>query len=522
MYQPFDTLNCMEEISASALSIAIVATIIYLWLRSVAHRRGTPALQRAQSHSFWCALIAFFSSTSWDLSQIWSTPTHLQSTLALVLVALGGPGWLALVYIIGLFTWPKELHAVRVASLEPRSLTTPFPRKLGAFVGALAIVALCMLWPVSRVTAYVSETDREASLSEDYADFSDAGWDGLSRWRSGSEVAPLFALCIFGVLVATAAIAFIILKRRPLARISTEHNHQLRTVWLNRLLRNCGWLLISIITAAISYANPVLGHGWNTPSTFVPLGLGLVLFVWAPKFATPSVGANGSTGPFSRMRDHTLAVSIVSNTALIVAAYIIGIAASNRFDQALLSFGPAKAKFESNLLVLSWGTAAVVFSLAISAGFALYAHLRAKQGTPNDSINRSLPLWVYVVAAMLIISGSMMLYFPETLSPRVNPMISPWIPTAIIAGMLLSAAGYFWWIRRCAVPWDVSDEQEIWYRQILEFRALRVLGSAFFLLPGVALSDEPAMVAIGIGLFCVPSLLVVKRPKVHSSKNVPA
>jgi len=522
MYQLFDTLNCMEQISASALTIALVAFVTYLWLRSVAHRRATSAIQRAQSHSFWCALIAFFTSTSSDLSQVWSAPGESQSMLARVLIVLSGAGWLALVYIIGLFTWPKELQAVRVASLEPRSLATPFPRRLGAFVGALAIFAFCMLWPMSQVTADVSKGGSEGSATGDYADIPGADWDRLSRWRSGTEVAPMFALCILAVLLATAVITLIILKRKPLAGISAAHNQELRSVWLNRLLRNCGWSLIGITGAAITYAKPVLGDGWNTVPTFAFVGLGFILFIWAPKFAAPMAGKNSSTTAFTRMRDHTLAVSFIANTVAIAAAYIIGIAASQLFDQASMSRGPARAKFESSEFMLLWGAATVVLYLAISAGFALYAHQRAKLGSSRAPESRNLPVWVYTAAALFIISGSVLLYAPQSLSPGTELVVSPWITTGIIAGLLVFAAGYLWWIRHCSVPWDLTAAQEIWYRQILEFRALRVLCSAFLLLPGLASSDEPAVIAIGVGLFCIPSLLVVKRPEARISTSTSA
>lgn len=522
MYQPFDTLTGMEEISASALSMAVVATIIYLWLRSVAHRRGTQALRRAQSHSFWCALIAFFLSTSWDLAQFWSVPAQSQSMLTLVFIALNAGGWLALVYIIGLFTWPKELQTVRVASLEPRSLTTPFPRMLGALVGILAIAASCLIWPVSKVAAYVSESDREGVPAQDYSNFSEVRWDGLDRWRPGTEVAPLFALCIAGVLLATALIALIILKRRPLAGISADHNKQLRAVWLNRLLRNCGWVLINIIGSEISYANPILGTGWNTVSTFGFIALGFVLFVWAPKFAVSNVGRNAKASAFSRMRGHSNAVSYVLNSLMVLAAYAIWIACSYRFEHLSEAFGPARAQAASNTLMLALSGAAVAIYLVLSAGFAFYAHLRAKLGTPREPISENLPVWVYSLAALFIVSGIFMLYTPQTLTPGAELAVSPWVSTGIVLGLLLIAAGYIWWTRHCSVPWQVTGEQEIWYRQVLEFRALRILCSALFLLPGVASFDEPMVIAIGVGLFCIPSLLVVKRPNARLLTNVSA
>ena len=50
-----------------------MAAVVYFWLRAVAGNRRTPALQRAKSHSFWCALIAFFASTSGPGGGFWKT-----------------------------------------------------------------------------------------------------------------------------------------------------------------------------------------------------------------------------------------------------------------------------------------------------------------------------------------------------------------------------------------------------------------------------------------------------------------
>lgn len=521
MYQVFDTLKPMDQISASALSIAIASSVIYLWLRSVAARRGSSALLRAQSHSFWCALIAFFASTSGDLSRVWSIQAPSESPTTRVIIALGAAGWLTLVYVIGLFTWPGELRSVRVASLEPRTLTTPFPRKLGALVGSLAIFACCMLWPISRVAGHIPEGKSTESSAADFEDAVAPTWDSTSGWISGAEVAPLFALCIFAVLLATAVISAIILKRRPLAGISATQNQELRSIWLNRLLRNCGWLLTNIIGAAITYADPVLSSGWNKVSMFAVLALGIVLFVWAPKHAAPEANSLRSTA-FARMRSHTLSVSYFANTFLIIAALIIWLAASELVDQTPEPFGEAGARAVGASFALPWSAAAVVLYLVISAGFALYAHSRAKLGALSEPKSQNLPVWVYTIAALFILSGSILLYAPQTLSPGAQQLLSPWVTSAIIVGTLVAAAGYFWWIRHCAVPWDLTDEQEIWYRQILEFRALRVLCSAYFLLPGLVSSDEPAVLAIGIGLFCIPALLVVNRPKARLTTSVRA
>lgn len=511
MYQTLDTLDLMDQLSASALSVAIAATIIYVWLRSVASGRKVPALQRAKSHSFWCALIAFFVSTSGELSKLWVLDGHTEPTISLIFIALRAGGWTVLIYIIGLFTWPKELHSVRVASIEPRSFTTPFPRKLGALVGALAVVSIALLWPVSQVPGQSSQGYFEKESTSDYEEQTEQIRAVTPGWHSGTEVAPLLALSILGVLLAAVLVSFVILKRRPLAGISTAHNQQLRTVWLNRLLRHTGWILVGISVSAISYADPILGPEWNRISTFACLGLGFVLLVWGPNVPALKNEHPNVHSAFARMRSHTLTVSYIATAVLLVCAYVIAVVASERTYEVSTVYGDMRARLSNASLVIVWGALAVVLFLVISAGFALYADRRAKHGATRSPQTQNLPFWVYLIAALCVTSGSVLLYVPDAVPP--NMRVSAWLTTGVIVGLLIVAAGYFWWVRHCAVPWDVTNEQEIWYRHVLEFRALRILSSAFFLLPGLAYPDEPAIIAVGVALLCIPAFLVVPQPK---------
>ncbi|WP_159611064.1 hypothetical protein [Glutamicibacter sp. JC586] len=500
----------MDQLSASALSVAIAATIIYLWLRSVATGGKVPALQRARSHSFWCALIAFFVSTSGELRKLWVIDGQTEPTISLIIIALSAGGWIALVYIIGLFTWPQELQPVRVASLEPRTFTSPFPRKLGALVGALAVVSIALLWPVSQVSGQSPQGYSETESTSDFGEPFEQVSTVTPGWHSGTEVAPLLALSILGVLVAAALVSFVILKRQPLTGISTAHNQQLRTVWLNRLLRHTGWILVGISVSAISYADPILGPEWSRISTFAYLGLGFVLLVWGPNVPALKNEHPNVHSAFARMRSHTLTVSYIATAVLLVCSYVIAVVASERTYEVSTVYGDMRARLSNTSLVIVWGALAVVLFLVISAGFALYADRRAKHGATRSPQTQNLPFWVYLIAALCVTSGSVLLYIPDAVPS--NMRVSPWLTTGVIVGLLIFAAGYHWWIRRCAVPWDVTMEQEIWYRQVLEFRALRVLSSAFFLLPGLAYPDEPAVIALGVGLFCIPAFLVVPRP----------
>lgn len=505
MYQAFDTLTFMTQFSASAASIAVVAAIIYAWLRSVAHRRGAPAINRAQSHSFWCALIAFFASTSWDLSKTWRIPLSEPNSSSAFIEALTPGIWVLLVYMIGLFTWPKELQPVRTASLEARTLATPFPKALGIFVGLLLLAAVGTLWPASAVEGRIGVPATEITSvdSGGYSMYeSGIATDGQ---LSGLQMLPIFIVALAGIVVAAAVVAAAILRRRPLAGITSEDNQALRTVWLNRLLRNTGIVLLAFIVSVLNYSqvNPFTDQ--NALLNYSALAVGLTLFFWGPRSTLKAHSAAKAPTAFVRVREQLLVLQYSTATLA-----LLGLAIGWIFLPVTNETHWPTAQRTTWILVLF--AAAAMLYLAVNALYLGYMNWASRQAAAAEKHSAPLPWWPYACAGLLFATST---YF--LLDPPLDYLWGFASPSKmIVAGLLLlllaAHGGFTWLARRVTIPWSISPAEEIWYRRVLELRSLRVITSAVVAMLLIGYGFPSGLGLFALLIFVVPAVIFLERP----------
>ncbi|MFJ2350983.1 hypothetical protein [Glutamicibacter sp. NPDC087673] len=505
MYQIVDTLMSMNQFSASAISIAFVAAIICVWLRSVAHRRGTPAIDRARSHSFWCALIAFFASTSWDLSETWRvsmTETNSGSAIAEALT----PGiWVLLVYLIGLFTWPKELQPVRTASLEARSLTTPFPKALGAFVGLLLLIAVGSLWPASKVEGLVGVPASE---------FTTFDFDGIHSYTSegpydgrlpGTQMLPVFIVALAGIIVAAAVITVVILKRPALAGISVEDNQALRTVWLNRLMRNIGIVLLAFTVSVVNYSQANSPDGQYEFVSYGALAVALTLLFWGPRSTFSAQSTTRERTAFSRLRDQLFTLQYVT-AALTLLSVAIGWSFLPLDDELQM---PTNER--TTWILMIFAGAALSYAV-LNALYLSYVSTVARQASAAPKYHAPLPLWSYIAAGLLFATSTYFLLDP--------PLDYLWgfVPPGktMVAGLILlllaTHLGFVWFSRRAIIPWAVSSAEEIWYRKVLELRSMRVNTSAVVAMLLIGYGFPAGLGLFALLIFVVPAVIFLERP----------
>ena len=81
------------------------------------------------------------------------------------------------------------------------------------------------------------------------------------------------------------------------------------------------------------------------------------------------------------------------------------------------------------------------------------------------------------------------------------------------AALLAAHAGFVLLVRSVAIPWQVGAEVEIWYRQVLEFRSLRVVAGAFVAMPMMGYQLFADFSLFGLLVFCAPAVLALPRPQ---------
>lgn len=505
MYQIVDTLMAMSQIPASAISIAFVGAVVYLWLRSVAHRREAPAIVRAQSHSFWCALIAFFASTSWDLPQTWRIPMNGTDSSSVFAAALSPGIWILLVYLIGLFTWPKELQPVRTASLEARTLATPFPKSLGIFVALLLLAGVGLLWPASRVEGSVGIPESETTMFDSDGSYSYTSAGPTDGLLPGNQMLPVFIVALAGIVVAAGVIAAVILNRRPLAGITAEDNQALRTVWLNRLLRNTGIVLLAFCVSVANYSQGYSTGGPYELLNYGALAVALTLFFWGPRTTFSAHSTTRERTAFSRLRDQLFALQYTTAT-LALLAVAIG-----------WSFLPVDEEFrmptnERTTWILVLFAGAALLYIVLNTLYLGYASKVARQASAAPKHHAPLPLWSYIAAGLLVAICAYLLLDPplETLWGFAPPN------RGLVIGLLLLLAaahmGFIWSCRRATIPWAVSPAEEIWYRRVLELRSMRVATSAVLAMLLIGYGFPAGLGLFALLVFVVPAVIFLERP----------
>lgn len=505
----------MNELSAAALGLAILAAIVGVWLRSVAHKRDTPALQRASSHSFWCALIAFFATSNASLAEH-AEDSGTYSATSDVLSALTPAIMLLVIYLIGLYTWPRALTSVRSASLAPRTLATPIPKVLSTLMVLVFVAAASCLWLIRDVTSVAGKA------AVQYADSDGNSWEnpGTAGLRGAEQMLPLYVLALGSIAVAVVVTTLVIVFRRPLASLTPKQNQILRSVWINRLYRTSIMMILAVGANALALKsswlwalNPdALGSPaglWQSVPNLVVLPLALVIFFWRPPVLAKAGFGTEPTGPVVRMRDHLLSLGFLTTATTLIGGFILAGALATEED---LGYGEGDYSASTLLLV----TAAALFYLLINTGFLGYLNYRSRAARGLKRHYTPLPLWSYVTASVLVLVSIYFLLAPPTDPWSPTQIFNPWLSLGLVGLLVGGFVGYRWLIGQLTVPWDVTSEQEAWYRRVLEFRALRVVSAAIVLLPAWGYQLGVLGVAIGIIVFCCPAVIVLERPTVKA------
>lgn len=472
-----------------------MAVVVYFWLRAVAGNRRTPALQRAKSHSFWCALIAFFASTSGQGGEFWKTTADgFDVDAAGIWIAALGPSlWMGSVYLIGLYSWPRELQSIRSASLEPRSLSTPMPSYLLGTAVAIALAACACLFMVFSQPGTAWTPSMEVATPQ-YTETLTAAPGTLA----GPAAAGYFAAAIGSIVLCCLLVCLVILRRPPLAGLSHHDNQALRSVWLNRVLRMSTYLMAALIAGMVQYiqANTVgsAAEG-NTPPAFgiAFFALAILLVAWGPKVRFEAEG-QAVYPAFGRAREFLFTVGFIATTAVVL---LLGIASTG--------WGGTSIGENASQVYLALASAVIAY-LAITSGFAFYTHLRAGKSRALPRRSRRLPVYAYAVAGAVNAWGLYLTAFPPIPAPRGTAVMA-------VAATILAALAAAWWARKCAVPWKIGETEEIWYRQVMELRILRTASATLLAMPVWAYELGPIPLGASLVVFCIPAMVVLEQPK---------
>lgn len=511
-------------------SFAIAAFIIYFVLRAFGPSREKGLVESARRHAFWCAVIGYFASSSatW-FSDAATLPFGEQSGLdtAKSTMAAATPAlWVGFIYIASQYTWPRQLKPQRTATLAPRSLASPLPKKL--LLTLLAVLAgACLTVFAVRDVARIAPQPAVAGESPDDS-FSTPARDGL---RAAAEVLP-YLYASFAFLMLAAGIAtLVILRRKPLPGISEHDNRLLRTIWLNRLYRTVGVLLavqageavhhkarwfhhesdryLDGSGAGIGYHDQMSGIGntldWS--ANYAVLGVSAVLLLWRPPADFEGLPRTTDTA-FGRLRAQLLSLQYLTAATTLVALY------------AAWSFLPVPdqnawptGERETRMLVVF--TSAALLYLALNALYLGYASKAARRAAAFPKHAAPLPAWSYFCAGAVSVACAYFLLVPplDYLWGFVAP--SRPIVLGLIALLAAAHAAFTWYSRRATIAWQVSADEEIWYRRVLELRSLRVVTSAILAMLVVGYEFPMRLDLAALLVFALPAAIFLERP--HSA-----
>ena len=501
----------MDQLSSATFGIAIGAALIYLWLRLVAQQDNRPALTRARSHSFWCALIAFFVCTSGSAGDLKNTVTGTDIGVAEVIDAINPGLWLLLIYLLGLYSWPKSVTAVRAASLEPRSVFTPLPRALSLIAVLVFFGSATALFFIRDVAGYPAQFAVETFDSTGGGGTLQSAQEGLAE---AATLIPLYSLSLaslgLALLIATALILF----RKPLGSLTPHDNQVIRAVWLNRLLRTAILGFATVGVAALQYKSSWLLNLypeaddyriWQNVGNFAMLLIFILVAAWAPPANFVKNADTVPSSAFSRMRENIFSLGFITT-----ALSLVGMALMPWSRQAEISFDTRPGEDAPQVMLLLAGFVALY--LALNAGYLGYVHHSSKSVHHQARNIRNLPRYVYILAGILIIVSGYLLINPPLKYFWGLVKVGPTFALLMVLAVLVLTAGYIWWARRVSLPWQVSAEQEIWYRRVLEFRALRTVTAAIIMMPGWGYAPAPYLWAAAVIVFCCPAVIFLARP----------
>lgn len=501
----------MDQLSSATFGIAIGASLIYLWLRLVAQQDDRPALTRARSHSFWCALIAFFVCTSGSAGDLKDTVLGSDIGVAEVLDAINPGLWLLLIYLLGLYSWPKSVTAVRAASLEPRSVFTPLPRALSLIAGLVFLGSATALFFIRDVAGYPEQFAVETFDSTGGGGTIQSAQNGLA---AAATLIPLYALNLASLGLALLIAAAIILFRQPLGSLTPHDNQVIRAIWLNRLFRTAILGFAAVGAGALQYKSSWLLNLypeadayrlWQNIANFTMLPIFILVAAWAPP---TNFGKNAGTVPssaFSRMRENLFSLGFITTALSLVVLALMPLS-----RQSEVSFETLPGEDAPQVMLLLVGFVALY--LVLNAGYLGYVHQSSKSIHHQARNVRNLPRYIYVVAGILILGSGYLLINPPLKYFWGLVKVGPTFALLMVLAVLMLTAGYIWWTRRVSLPWQVNAEQEIWYRRVLEFRALRTGTAAILMMPGWGYAPAPYLWAAAVVVFCCPAVIVLARP----------
>ncbi|MGH3652773.1 hypothetical protein [Glutamicibacter sp.] len=526
----------MTSLAAQFGNFAIAAFIIYFVLRAFGPSKERGLLESARQHALWCAVIGYFasSSTTW-FSDAATLPFDEQSSLDTakrIMVASTPALWVAFIYIASQYTWPRRLKPQRTATLAPRSLTSPLPKKLLAAMLAVLAVACFTVYTVHDVAPIAAQPAVDYE-SPDFS-YSNPAQDGL---RAAGEVLPYLYASFAFLVLATGIATMIILRRKPLPGISEHDNRLLRTTWLNRLYRTVSVLLATQAGEAVHYKArwfhhessryldgsgagieyhdqmSAIGNTLDWSANYAMLGISALMLFWRPPGNFENERRTTATA-FSRLREQLLSLQYVTAIATMVALYaawfLLPVPDQNAW--------PTGERETWILVVL---TVAALLYLALNALYLNYVNLISRKAAALPKYSAPLPIWAYICAGTLAAACAYFLINPplDYLWGFVAPRRS--IVVGLIALLALAHAGFVWCSRRATIPWSVSAAEEIWYRRVLELRSLRAVASAILAMLVVGYEFPMRLDLAALLVFAVPAVIFLERPRsstAHSSQ----
>ncbi|GAA4361745.1 hypothetical protein [Paeniglutamicibacter cryotolerans] len=526
------------------LSIALVAAIVYAWLRHLSSGRGREhPLLVVRRHAWWTAFIALFASGTLGLPSIWTidgagtsaSSIPAQDIWVHVPQALGPGLWLGAIYLLGQFTWPRQVGSARSASLRIRRMTNYVPRTLAAvFAGSVLVAAGVMAWawgtPGTPNTATATGADGvRFILGPGYGNtpgFNDMDTEyGALGNLPGNQIAPLLLTGLLVLVAAVITMLFVITSRPALSVLDAEEDATLRTLWMNRLLRTGVLVAIGYAAAAVQFvgfaqeqretlaalesASPArIAEGLVFLPGSIAVGALLVtalamLFWPAPALSAPADAEDlaGGASPGYRVAMTLLtATQFVAILVLLVAGTAATFAVSGtttRSEVMVSEMGPdgqqvqhliettPEVPFAGFLTPATLLLVLVVLYYILHFSVVSWIGFRLCDGrTTRAAVQPLLPRWFLITNAAMLVAAliAVALY---ALGGTTAGAVSAWWLAAMLAITALIGAGLYRLAQITGPLLLGNGREDVTLRIIIAHRAVRVAGGLSLICIGI-------------------------------------
>ncbi|WP_461187409.1 hypothetical protein [Arthrobacter sp. Z4-13] len=465
----------------------LLAAGIYLLLRWVIWEPGGGAsATTASQHAFWVGIMGWLVSSLQPAGNAGILPagstTQPFTGPGDIIPALAWPvlGCLA-VHAIGQLSYPGPRLPRRLATLEARRVRDFLPRPLACTVLAIFAAAAVQIGWVATLPGF-------PPIPYGSQPGPGNGYTTFGGRVPGVELAAYLGPALLILAAGTWLVLELITRRRQLEPLTTQENHLLRTIAMNRLLRTVATIAAGLAGIAGNHAarpDPSVASGsWTNAAGAVGLAVLLVMWWWAP----PKLPSERAAGSLPAPHEPSASAQPATRLSVSLGA-ALGLAALVPAVVALIIPGAVTGH---PALVVAMSAALVL--MVTAAGELLmqrnYGTPEARRSWPRQPVSPALLTTAIAALTLLVVVVVVTAVAQATLEVTPSWPATVWAGAAVVILSVLPLAAAR---ARRGIAASVRGLDAA-LRAITVYRVVRALAACFTVQAGVLLiSAAPAI-----------------------------